>query len=49
MHSAAYICEAQRLILFLLLTQFFFFFFFILLGPNLQRMEVPRLGVESEL
>ena len=28
---------------------FFFFFFFWLLGPHLQHMEVPRLGVESEL
>ena len=28
---------------------FFFFFFFVFLGPQPQRMEVPRLGVESEL
>ena len=28
---------------------FFFFFFGLLLGPYLQHMEVPRLGVESEL
>ena len=28
---------------------FFFFFFFFLLWPHLQHMEVPRLGVESEL
>ena len=27
----------------------FFFFFFVFLGPHPQRMEVPRLGVESEL
>ena len=26
-----------------------FFFFFAFLWPNLQHMEVPRLGVESEL
>ena len=25
------------------------FFFFFFLQPNLQHMEVPRLGVESEL
>ena len=25
------------------------FFFFLFLGPHLQPMEVPRLGVESEL
>ena len=28
---------------------FLSFFLFVFLGPNLQRMEVPRLGVESEL
>ena len=28
---------------------FLFFFFFIFLGPHLWYMEVPRLGVESEL
>ena len=27
----------------------FFFFFFVFLGPHPQLMEVPRLGVESEL
>ena len=27
----------------------FLFFFFVFLGPHLQYMEVPRLGVESEL
>ena len=27
----------------------FFFFFFVFLGLYLQHMEVPRLGVESEL
>ena len=27
----------------------FFFFFFVFLGPHLWHMEVPRLGVESEL
>ena len=27
----------------------FFFFFFAFLGPNLWQVEVPRLGVESEL
>ena len=27
----------------------FFFFFFVFLGPLLWHMEVPRLGVESEL
>ena len=27
----------------------FFFFFFVSLGPHLLHMEVPRLGVESEL
>ena len=26
-----------------------FFFFFFFLGPHLQHMDVPRLGVESEL
>ena len=25
------------------------FFFFVFLGPHLQHMKVPRLGVESEL
>ena len=28
---------------------FFFFFFLLFLGPLPQHMEVPRLGVESEL
>ena len=28
---------------------FFFFFFFVFLGPHPQHMEVPRLGVKSEL
>ena len=28
---------------------FFFFFFFFFLGPHLRHIEVPRLGVESEL
>ena len=28
---------------------FFFFFFFFYLGLHLQHMEVPRLGVESEI
>jgi len=28
---------------------FYFFLFFIFVGPHLQLMEVPRLGVESEL
>ena len=32
----------------LMLVQFFFFFFFIL-GPHLQHIEVPRIGVDSEL
>ena len=27
----------------------FFFFFFAILGPHLPYMEVPRLGVQSEL
>ena len=27
----------------------FFFFFFRFLGPHLRHMEVPRLGVKSEL
>ena len=27
----------------------FFFFFFVSLGPRLRHMEVPRLGVKSEL
>ena len=27
----------------------FFFFFLVFLGPHPQHMEVPRLGVESEL
>ena len=31
------------------LNFFFFFFFFCFLEPPLQHMEVPRLGVESEL
>ena len=32
-------------------SKFFFlsFFFFFFLGPHLQHMEVPNLGVESEL
>ena len=28
---------------------FSFFFFFLFLGPHLRHVEVPRLGVESEL
>ena len=28
---------------------FFFFFVFFFIGPHLQHMEIPRLGVESEL
>ena len=28
---------------------FFFFFFFVFLGPHLRHLEVPRLGVQSEL
>ena len=28
---------------------YFILFFFIFLGPHLQHVEVPRLGVESEL
>ena len=28
--------------------QFNFFFFFVFLGPHLQHMEVPRLGVELQ-
>ena len=28
---------------------FFFFFFFVFLGPYLQHVWVPRLGVKSEL
>jgi len=31
------------------LTYIFFFFFLVFLGPHLWHMEVPRLGVESEL
>ena len=27
----------------------FFFFFFCILGPQEQHMEVPRLGIKSEL
>ena len=27
----------------------FYFLFFCFLGPNLQHMEAPRLGVQSEL
>ena len=30
-------------------ASFFFFFFWSFLGPHPQHMEVPRLGVESEL
>ena len=33
----------------LTLDFFFFFFFFCFLGPHLWHVEVPRLGVESEL
>ena len=32
-----------------LLGWFFFSFFLVFLGPHPQHMEVPRLGVESEL
>ena len=28
---------------------FFFFFFLVFIGPQPQHMEVPRLGVESEV
>ena len=34
---------------FLIKKNFFFCFFFFFLGPHLRHMEVPRLGVESEL
>ena len=34
---------------FLLLFFFFFWSFLSFLGPHLQHMEVPRLGVESKL
>ena len=37
----------QNIPSFLFFLSFFFFFFF--LGPHLQYMEVPRLGVELEL
>ena len=30
-------------------NSFFFFFFFLLLGPHPWHMEVPRLGVKSDL
>ena len=30
-------------------SSFFFFFFFCLLGPHPRHMEVPRVGVKSEL
>ena len=29
--------------------EYLFFFFFFFLGPHLWHMEVPRVGVESEL
>ena len=35
--------------IFFLFLSFFFFFFFVLLGLHLWHMEVPRLGVKSEL
>ena len=28
---------------------FYFFYFFLFLQPHLQHMQIPRLGVESEL
>ena len=31
------------------IRDFYYIFIFSLLGPHLQHMEVPRLGVESEL
>ena len=34
---------------FLLVYLFWFFFFLVFLGLHLQHMEVPRLGVKSEL
>ena len=45
---------AYRFKVFFLLCSFvpgflFFFFLFSFLGPQLRHMEVPRLGVESEL
>ena len=33
----------------ILLFEFPLFYFFVFLGPHLQHMEVPRVGVESEL
>ena len=43
-------CCDSLLDFFLKLLQFLsLFFFFFFLGPHLWRMEVPRLGVESEL
>ena len=42
--------KSSLLLFFLSLSPFFFFFFFFgFLGPHPQYMEVPRLGVESEL
>ena len=39
-----------QLILEFWIKKFFcFFFFFVLLGSNMQHVEVPRLGVQSEL
>ena len=31
------------------LAQHFFWYFFVFLGPHPLHMEIPRLGVESEL
>ena len=42
--------DPLSLVILLPLFIFFFVFFFLLfLGPLLRHMEVPRLGVESEL
>ena len=48
----AIMTSGKKLSFFSFLFFFFFFFFFwsfVFLRPYLQHMEVPRLGVESEL
>ena len=49
-----FLYSLQQLLLMLIRTfflffPFFFFFFFCPLGPHGRHMEVPRLGIESEL
>ena len=40
------ICNTKNI---LFLNKIFIFYFFVFLGPHPWHMEIPRLGIESEL